>query len=197
MRRKWLFFAAYGASAFLAGVVAHSFGDIIGRHGERGADHGGHAMVADAAGSGEWSHNLTGVRLEDTEGGMRTFPDDFASGHYLVNFWATWCPPCVHELPVLSAFHESAAPTIGVVGISLDEAEKTKAFLERVPVEFDALVAGPTAFDLMPRRGNQPPLLPVTFLVDSAGTVLAEKLGPFADGNEIREFLGENGVLTI
>ncbi len=197
MGRRRLFFVAYGVSAFLAGVVAYSFGDLMGRHGDHDAM--GHAMGTHVSGelSGEWSHNLAGVDLEDTDGTVRRFPDEFESGHYLVNFWATWCPPCVHELPVLSAFHGQSHPAVGVVGISLDEAGKTREFLENVPVAYDMLVAGPTAFDLMPRKGTQPPLLPITYLVDSAGTVVAEKLGPFADGDEIREFLAENGVLSI
>ena len=55
----------------------------------------------------------------------------------LVNFWATWCPPCVEEMPLLDGFYrEHAAKGWQVVGLAVDQPSAVRTFLQRTPVSF-------------------------------------------------------------
>lgn len=76
-----------------------------------------------------------------TDQGKKVTPESFG-GHLLVlNFWATWCAPCVQEIPSLNAFQRRYADKgVVVVAISVDKnPEKYKAFLDRIPVTFSTL----------------------------------------------------------
>ena len=55
----------------------------------------------------------------------------------LLNFWATWCPPCVEELPMLNAFYrENASKGWQVVGLAIDQPSSVRKFLDRLPLDF-------------------------------------------------------------
>ena len=61
----------------------------------------------------------------------------------LLNFWATWCPPCIEELPLLSDFYrENAAKGWQVLCLAVDEPVPVKQFLEKTPVTFPVALAG-------------------------------------------------------
>ncbi|MGH9584511.1 MAG: TlpA family protein disulfide reductase [Bryobacteraceae bacterium] len=73
-----------------------------------------------------------------TDQGQRITPTSFGGKVLVLNFWATWCPPCIQEIPSLSQFQrEFAKSGVVVVGISVDtSAQKYKTFLSRIPVSF-------------------------------------------------------------
>ncbi len=97
----------------------------------------------------------------------------------LVNFWATWCPPCVKELPELNEFQrEFAARGWRVVGLAIDKADAVQAFLKKVPVEFDLGLAGLTGTDLARKLGNPQGGLPFTVAFNAQGQAFWNKLGP-------------------
>jgi len=60
----------------------------------------------------------------------------------LVNFWATWCPPCVEELPMIDAFYQENKDKVAVLGIAVDRLDAVKSFLGNWPVSFDIALAG-------------------------------------------------------
>ena len=95
----------------------------------------------------------------------------------LVNFWATWCAPCVKELPLLDRFAREQAARLRVVGIAVDRAEAVQAFLRKTPVGFEVGVAGFAGVNLARELGNPQGGLPFTLLVHADGRVLARKLG--------------------
>ncbi|MES2184625.1 MAG: TlpA disulfide reductase family protein [Pseudomonadota bacterium] len=96
----------------------------------------------------------------------------------LVNFWATWCPPCVEELPLLDRFHR-AQPAQGwrVLGLAIDQPSSVRRFLEKTPVGFPVGMAGLQGTDLAKSLGNAEGGLPFTVLVDSNGVVTHRKMG--------------------
>jgi len=189
MRSGALTYSA-GAAAFALGLVLYFF--LQGHAGH--VDHSGHgaARGSPADGASEWSNSPLLISGDTTAGTPLDFPADFSSQRYLVNFWATWCPPCVHELPMLSAFNEAQAGNgIAVIGVAIDYPDQVRRFLDERPLSFESFLPGPTAFDLLPRKAGDPPYLPTSYLIDREGNVIAQKAGPFADLAEIEEFLGE------
>ena len=61
----------------------------------------------------------------------------------LVNFWATWCPPCVEELPLLNAFYrEQQARGWTVVGVAIDQPSAVRSFTQKLPLAFPVAIGG-------------------------------------------------------
>lgn len=160
-RRQWL---AYGAAA----VAAAGAGAACWMHGELGAD----------ARGGEVPDALWSLRLPRPGGAGELVLADLRGKPTLVNFWATWCPPCVEEMPLLDRFHrEQAASGWQVVGIAVDRAEPVNRFLQRVPVGFPIGVAGAQALTLVKALGNEKGGLPFTMVMDVGGGVHARRMG--------------------
>lgn len=90
----------------------------------------------------------------------------------LVNFWATWCPPCVKELPMLSEFAaQQGAKGIQVVGLAVDKSDAVLRFLQRQPRQFPVAVAMQGGLGLSRSLGNLQGGLPFTVLFDAKGQV--------------------------
>lgn len=96
----------------------------------------------------------------------------------LVNFWATWCPPCVEELPLINAFYqENKGNGWQVLGLAVDKAALVKTFLSKTPLAFSVGMAGLNGTDLSRKLGNLAGGLPFTVAIDSAGGIILRKMG--------------------
>ena len=95
----------------------------------------------------------------------------------LINFWATWCPPCVKELPEIERFARDHATRVRVVGLAIDRLEPVQAFLKKLPLSFDIGLAGMAGTDLARSLGNSAGALPFSVLLDGSGAVVQRKLG--------------------
>lgn len=97
----------------------------------------------------------------------------------VVNFWATWCPPCVKEMPDLDRFHQAHnAQGWHVVGLAIDGPTPVKAFLGRTPVHFPIGLAGFGGTELAQALGNSAGALPFTVVIDGQGRIRQRKMGP-------------------
>ena len=96
----------------------------------------------------------------------------------LLNFWASWCPPCVEELPLLSSFYlENAVKGWQVLGLAVDQLEPVKRFLVKAPVTFPVALAGVAGVELSRSLGNLSGGLPFTVVLGSDGLVAHRKMG--------------------
>ena len=96
----------------------------------------------------------------------------------LVNFWATWCPPCVEELPLLDQFYQSRrAQGWQLLGLAIDQPSAVRAFLARRPLSFPIGLAGLGGTELSRELGNSNGGLPFSVLFDPAGRLVEHKLG--------------------
>lgn len=96
----------------------------------------------------------------------------------IVNFWATWCAPCVEEMPELSALQtEIAAREIQIIGIGIDSQAKIADFAAAHKIGYPLYVAGMEGSDLARRLGNRAGALPYTVLIGRDGTIKNTYLG--------------------
>ena len=100
-------------------------------------------------------------------------------GHpIVVNFWASWCGPCVEEMPALSALQrEYANKGIQFVGLGVDSNKNVQAFLQKVKVAYPIYVTGFGGADLARAFGNTAGALPFTVVIDAKGNIRSTKLG--------------------
>ncbi len=99
----------------------------------------------------------------------------------VVNFWATWCPPCKEEMPEFSRIsNKYSSNGVQFVGISIDTAEKVAAFQKETPVAYPLLVSSLDALALSSDLGNRAKALPFTVVLRRDGSVQKVKLGKFA-----------------
>lgn len=98
----------------------------------------------------------------------------------LLNFWASWCGPCIHEMPLLDAYaREQADHGVQVIGIALDSEDDVRAFLAKMPVTYPNAVEPPSREDSSNRLGNKADVLPYSVLIDADGRMIAAKSGSF------------------
>ena len=163
----------------------------------RGWLYGGVAAVAALAGAGGafWRSRATqggGERLDEgfwsqrferPEGGEVAF-DALRGKPLIVNFWATWCPPCVEEMPMIDAFfRENAANGWQVVGLAIDQPSAVRKFLAKAPVSYPIGLAGMQGTELVKQLGNTAGGLPFTLFVDGGGSAAARKMGKLDAGD--------------
>ncbi|QNP47754.1 TlpA disulfide reductase family protein [Diaphorobacter aerolatus] len=100
----------------------------------------------------------------------------------LLNFWATWCPPCVEELPLLNGFYNKyAGKGFQVLGLAIDKPDAVRKFLERTPLDFPIALAGLTGTDLGRALGNELGGLPFSVLFGKEGNILKRKMGQLTE----------------
>lgn len=96
----------------------------------------------------------------------------------LLNFWATWCPPCVQELPLLNRFYtERRAQGWQVLGLAQDRPEAVQQFLQRLPLAFPIALAGPQGAQLARSLGNLQGGLPFTVVLAADERIAHRKIG--------------------
>ena len=126
------------------------------------------------------------MTLATTDGMQSEIPDAWAGKATLVNLWASWCAPCLKEMPELQAFaDEQSANGTQVVGIALDDAASARVMLERLDITYANLIDAAGPADASVRMGNPAGALPYSVLVSADGRVLKTKIGPFEDEADI------------
>ena len=107
----------------------------------------------------------------------------------VVNFWATWCAPCVEEMPDLQRVHvEYAGRGVAVVGLAIDNPAAVKRFRDELKLQLPLLVAGAAGTELARQLGNLSGALPYTVLIDQSGSIVRSKLGQL-HAAELRSWL--------
>lgn len=123
------------------------------------------------------------LSLRGLDGHPVQLPGAWQGRRLLINAWASWCRPCLEEMPALDRLARSqGAEGVQVVGIALDTPENVRAFLRATPVAYPILLETPGPADATVLLGNSRGLLPYSVLVDADGRILRQKLGPFAPG---------------
>jgi thiol-disulfide isomerase/thioredoxin len=113
--------------------------------------------------------------------------EEFRKSIVVVNFWATWCSPCVKEMPALSAMQtELAAKKIKFIGIGIDTPEAMTEFAQKYKITYPLYVAGMSGTQLSTDLGNAAGGLPFTVILNKSGAVVKTYRGKL-DMDQLRK----------
>jgi len=100
----------------------------------------------------------------------------------VVNFWASWCPPCVEEMPALDKLQqEFLQQNVLFVGIGIDSPSNIREFLSKTPVSYPIAVGGMEGSNLSKQLGNSQGALPYTIIINAKGKATYSKLGKISE----------------
>ena len=115
--------------------------------------------------------------FEKPDGGTLSF-QSLRGKPLLVNFWSTWCPPCIEELPLIDAFYAAnQAKSFQVVGLAVDQPSMVRRYLTQKPLRFPNGLAGFSGTALGQSLGNAQSVLPYSVLFAANGRLLKQKAG--------------------
>lgn len=115
-------------------------------------------------------------------GGRGRSIGEFRGKVVVLNFWATWCPPCRAEMPGFSRLQARWADrNVQFVGLTDDDPAKVERFLQERPVGYPVLLGGARADDWARRLGDVEGGLPFTVILGPGGSVLARKVGLYSE----------------
>lgn len=150
----------------------------------------GAAALAGVAGAGlAWRqfqpHGAAAAALDpfwqqsfETPTGSALAMASFAGKPLLVNFWATWCPPCIEELPLIDRFYQdNKSKNWQVLGLAVDQPSAVRTWLQRMPLAFPVAMAGFGGTELSKAMGNLTGGLPFTVVFGASGQMLHRKSG--------------------
>lgn len=123
--------------------------------------------------------------LTDSQGKVHRLAD-YKGKWVLVNFWATWCPPCLEEIPDLVALHEDSKNNLVVIGIALDykNPKQVLEFADQMMISYPVVLGNyAMAAQIGPVRG-----LPMTYLYSPQGKLVAQNMGPITR-QEVERFI--------
>ncbi len=130
---------------------------------------------------------ISALEIIDLKGKPAKLP---GTGRYrLINYWATWCGPCLVEMPLLNQFAKSQdAKQIMVIGIALDEMAEVNKYLKENPLNYPQFLeqAGPD--DSSSQLGNRSGIIPFSILIDPDGRLIRKHAGPFESEQQLRDW---------
>ena len=119
---------------------------------------------------------LPSFSYPDLKGRQRS-SDEFADKVVVLNFWATWCPPCRKETPEFVALQELYGSDVQFIGIAIDDEEPVREFADTFGVNYPLLLGDVEAVSLSRRLGNRYEGLPFTIVAEPGGNVVLRHTG--------------------
>ena len=129
------------------------------------------------------------LTLNDLDGRPHRL-NDYRGRRVLLNFWATWCVPCLNEMPALQQAQQKFGKNgVIVVGIAMDSADRVRSFLAEHPVNYPILLGDMSAPSTALRLGNTREVLPFSVLIDADGRMIDAHTGALSS-HQLDRWLG-------
>ncbi len=163
--------ARYGAVALFAGALGFAASRYLHR-----ADHGAANAAEEIPGPLE-GQKAPDITLPDLDHKPRSL-SEWRGKWLLVNFWATWCAPCMAEIPVLIAAQTQYAPQgLQVLGIAMDDPEEVKKSIIEKGVNYPTLASDEAVQTAMEQLGNTLGAIPYSVLISPDGVIKTVEMG--------------------
>lgn len=134
-------------------------------------------MPSGADSTARMPETLPDIRLNDLDGQSRVLAE-WSDGPMVINFWATWCAPCLREMPLLeAAWQNRKSDALTIVGIAVDRLEAVQPYLEQTPVAYPILVGQSDAMEAAEAFGPDFAGLPYTVFAAAGGRVVGVHSG--------------------
>ena len=167
-RRQWIMISGISLLALLAGILSSQWISKTGL----ASDPSIKAFFANS-----WQ----------TPDGKTANSENWREKVLVVNFWASWCPPCVEEMPTLDKIaQEYSAKNVLIVGIGIDSPSNVREFLQKTPVSYPIVIGGLEGSNLAKQMGNSQGALPYTVVISPNGKSSFTKLGKISE-NELKK----------
>jgi thiol-disulfide isomerase/thioredoxin len=128
---------------------------------------------------------LPAIAFDELDG-SRTSLDALTGRPMLINFWATWCAPCLKEIPLLKDFHAEQAG-LDVIGIAVDDPEDVMRFAETMEFNYPVLLGLTAGYEAMAVFRNDASAMPFSVFVAPDGAVLGKHYGEL-DAEQLEHF---------
>ena len=162
-RRQWILISGISLLALLAGIFSSQWISKTGL----ASDPSIKAFFANS-----WQ----------TPDGKTANSENWREKVLVVNFWASWCPPCVEEMPTLDKIaQEYSAKNVLIVGIGIDSPSNIREFLQKTPVSYPIVIGGLEGSNLSKQMGNAQGALPYTVVINPKGKSIYTKLGKITE----------------
>ena len=123
--------------------------------------------------------NMVEFTLSDLEGKPRNI-NEWLGKIIVLNFWATWCPPCREEIPLFISMQDKyGARGLQIIGVAIDKTEDVKSYQDSTFINYPLLVGQEEVMVLMKQYGNRIASLPYSVVMDRQGRVLGRKVGAY------------------
>lgn len=137
----------------------------------------GNKQISPQAPKNNAVQQLTSLSLTDSHGQIQKL-SQWQGKFLLVNFWATWCAPCVQEMPELSELQKDLSKNnIQLIGLGIDSPSNISEFAQKYQISYPLFAAGMEGTELSRQLGNQAGGLPFTVLISPDGSLLKSYLG--------------------
>jgi peroxiredoxin len=133
--------------------------------------------------------DIPGFSLPDLDDQLHSLAD-WKGKVIMLNFWATWCPPCQYEIPEFMRYQKDyGSKGLQIIGIGIDEKRKLSNFVRTFGINYPVLVASEAASGkVLSEWGNRQQILPYTVIIDRDGHIIYIQRGQFGD-EEFQEFV--------
>jgi len=126
------------------------------------------------------------VEFPDTEGKIHHL-EEWKGKILIVNFWATWCPPCLEEMPEFVKLQtELGGNGLQFIGVAIDDTKSVKDFLASTPVNYPILIGENGGAAWASLLGNRMNILPFSAVIDRNGKLVHAQAGPFSRDDVLR-----------
>jgi thiol-disulfide isomerase/thioredoxin len=162
-RRQWISIIAIGLAALVAGVLTSQW-------------------IYKTSLASDPAINVFLANPWQTPDGKSVDTKEWRGKVLVVNFWASWCPPCVEEMPTLDKLQaELKNQNVLFVGIGIDSPSNIRQFLEMTPVSYPIVIGGLEGSNISKQMGNAQGALPYTVIINSQGKSTSSKLGKISE----------------
>ncbi len=110
--------------------------------------------------------------LPDLDGELQSI-DNWNGQVIMINFWATWCPPCRREIPAFIRLYENYRDQgFVIIGIAIDDPQSVQDFIDPMDVNYPVLLGEDTGIEITTAYGNRLGVLPFTAFIDREGRIV-------------------------